>query len=912
VTTFNPAFNATGVSRQTAISATFSEPVNPISVTPSTFRVGSEPGTFSFSPDLRTVTFTPTNLLFAGAGYSIFMSGIEDLTGNTGSGSAGFTTALAPGTVAGDLPKQATGTANPDTLFSDGLTTTTITISNISFQPGGTGPLTLVPNDTVIGVMPFDSMAPFTGGGTILDGMQSQADPRVKLFTTFGGNATVVYRSPNELLPANNGGGVRIVSVDQAGAPVAVIGDGRVTFVRGTTFTPARNPRDLLANGTSTGQMAVVVKDQLGTPVPAGTQVALTFEPVFPPTNATSIGGGTINGGTVAPDPRFKLFTTKAGGLIEFTYTAPTLAAGQSGVAALQMAEVDGNGQIVKRINSGDGQNDRFFLNGTTGFTGPQPAVLAVSPANGQSGVGTNATVDVLFSQSIDPATVTAQTFSVTSGSAVPGSYSFLTTDRGPNTLVRFTPTISFAPSGTFTVAVTVGIKNQAGIPLLNANALTFSTGNEVDTTPPTVAHIMPPGGSADVATNRNIIVQFSEPMNATTVSSVTFTVSSGGSPLSGRVSLGAGPNGPNTVATFLPDQLLAASNAYDVALSAAILDTARNPLALFGSAFTSAAGLDNFRPSVVSTSPLFHERFSMPKNVPLNAKIMVSFSEPMNPLTITGNSVQVTVTSDASAQQSVPVAGTLTMSSDLRTVTFAPSQPLAPASTYSVTLGSTITDLAGNALLPVLGTSFVTGVRAAETAPLTVTVSPAGGDTNIAINAPVVLQFSRPVAPTTVSDTTVAVTGAAGPIPGAFAFEQENRVVRWKPANLIQVAPNTVHTVSVSTGVTDLAGVPPAASFNSSFTTGAGTDTTAPTIVSSNPVNNATGQSRFTTVSVTMSEPINPATLVLASTVKLSGPGHSRSPRWSRCWRTSSIPSPSAEWKIWQGTKRTAPHPSI
>ncbi len=875
VTTFNPAFGATGVNRQTTVSATFTEPINPIAFTTTSFRLGTEPGTFSVSPDLRTMTFTPTNLLFAGAGYSLQMIGIEDLAGNPASPSSGFTTAFAPGTVTANLPTLATGTANPDTVFSDGLTTTTITISNISYPAPPGNQATLVPNGTVIGVMTLDTNVSFTGGGTILGGIQSPADPRVQLFTTFGGNVTFTYRSPNEPLPSNNGGIVNVVSVDAAGAPVAVIGSGRVTFVRSSTFLPSRNPSALLAHGTSTGEMSLIVRDARGNPVPAGQQVALTFEPVFPATNSTSVGGGIINGGIVAPDSRFKLFTTLSGGLIELTYTAPVQSGNQSTSAVLQMAEVDGNGQIVKQITTFDGQADRFTLNGTTGFTGPQPVVLAVSPAHTQSGVGTNAVIEALFSQSLDVTTMSPSTFSVTSGSAIPGSYSFLATDRGPNTLVRFTPTTPFAPSGTFTVAITVGIKNSAGIPLLGASTATFSTGTGPDTMPPTVTQVMPPNGSLDVATNRVVTVQFSEPINATTISATTFAVSSGGSPVSGRISLGIGPNGPNTVATFLPNQLLSATTGYDVGLSAAILDTARNPLATFGSAFTSGASLDNFRPSVVSTSPALGNGFNsvIPQNIPLNTLIAVQFSEPMNPLTITSNSVQVSFTSAAS-QFGGPVTGTLTISSDLRTVTFIPVQPFAPNSTYTVTLGSGITDLAGNPLVGTISGSFKTGVQAAETTPLTVGASPVNGDTTIAINAPVVFQFSRSVAPTTVTNSTVTVTGSGGPIAGTVTFEQENRVVRWKPANLIQFAPNQLHTIAVSTGVTDLAGVPLAANFSSSFTTGTGVDTTAPTIVSASPVNNATNQSRFTTVSVTMSEPINPATLVITSTVSLSGPG--------------------------------------
>jgi YD repeat-containing protein len=872
VTTFSPAQSSTGVSRQTTVSVTFSEPVNPITVTQTTVNIGGVAGTTSFSADLRTVTFTPTFPFFANSAISTQITGVEDLTGNTGGGSAFFTTAVAPGTVVANLPTLAAGTANPSTLLSDGQTTTTITISNIS-----TGS-TLVPNGTVIGVLPFDSSVVFNGGGTILDGVQSQADPRVRLFTTLGGNVTFTYRSPNEALPLSNGGGVRVVSVDAAGAPVAVIGFGQVTFVRGSTFVPTVNPSSLLANGSSTGEMSLVVRDQFSNPIPAGQQVALTFEPVFPPTNASSLGGGTINGGTVAPDARFKLFTATTGGRIDFTYTAPTLAGGQSAVSALQMAEVDSSGNIVKKISTADGFNDRFFLNGTTGFTGPQPVVVANSPAHTQSGVGTNATVDALFSQSLDIATVTSNTFSVTSGSAIPGAYAFLATDRGPNTLVRFTPTVPFAASGTFTVAITVGIKNAAGIPLLGLSTATFSTGTGTDTTPPTVIQVTPPDGSLDIATNRLITVEFSEPMNATTLNAITFTVSAGGTPVSGRLAMVTGPGGPNTLATFTPSQLLSATNPYAVTLTAGLLDTGGNPLGAVSSTFTTGAGVDTFRPSVVSTSPPMLD-FTSTTNVPLDAKVIVQFSEPMNPLTLTSNSFQL-AQSTAAVSFSLIVPGTLAISSDLRSVTFTPAQRLIPNGTHRLTLGAGLADLAGNPLLPLPPFSvstFITGVDATDSTPLTVvSMSPVDTDTGVPINAPLVLKFSKSVAPTTVNGATVVVTGSSGPIVGTVTFEQNNQLARWRPANLIQFAPNTLHTVSVSTGVTDLAGVPMAASFGGSFTTGAGADTTIPTIISSNPVNNASGVSRLTTIAVTMSEPINPATAVLGSTVLISGPGAS------------------------------------
>lgn len=72
----------------------------------------------------------------------------------------------------------------------------------------------------------------------------------------------------------------------------------------------------------------------------------------------------------------------------------------------------------------------------------------------------------------------------------------------------------------------------------------------------------------------------------------------------------------------------------------------------------------------------------------PLDAPIQVELSEP-----VTGVS-DTSVTMEAGGS---PIAGAVTMSGT--TVTFTPANPLAPDTTYTVTLGTAIVDLAGNAL---------------------------------------------------------------------------------------------------------------------------------------------------------------------------------------------------------------------
>lgn len=167
---------------------------------------------------------------------------------------------------------------------------------------------------------------------------------------------------------------------------------------------------------------------------------------------------------------------------------------------------------------------------------------------------------------------------------------------------------------------------------------------------------------------------------------------------------------------------------------------------------------------------------------------------------------------------------------------------------------------------------SFTTGSGPADTVvPQVVLVSPVDTSTAVPINGQVVVQFSKPVAAPSVYAQTVIVSAGGVPIVGTMTLEQNNRVLRWKVANLFQFAPNTLHTATVTTGVTDTAGNPLAVPFTSTFTTGAGQDTTAPTVVSVMPATGATNVSRATAMTVTFSEPIDPATVTLLDPV-LSG----------------------------------------
>src|SRR5208283_1254807 len=105
------------------------------------------------------------------------------------------------------------------------------------------------------------------------------------------------------------------------------------------------------------------------------------------------------------------------------------------------------------------------------------PTVTSSTPLAGAVGVSVNAYVAATFSESMDPTTLTALTFKLTSGtSASPVSGAVVYS----NAKVVFWPT-SLLPSDTsFTATISAGAKSAHGVALGAPYAWTFTTGSAV------------------------------------------------------------------------------------------------------------------------------------------------------------------------------------------------------------------------------------------------------------------------------------------------------------------------------------------------------------------------------------------------------------------------------------------------
>ena len=315
------------------------------------------------------------------------------------------------------------------------------------------------------------------------------------------------------------------------------------------------------------------------------------------------------------------------------------------------------------------------------------PTVISTLPVNGATGVSTGSNLAATFSRAMDPTTITATTYLLKQGlTAIAGTVTY------SGVTAIFQPTVSLAPGTLYTATITTGAKDTGGIALASNYVWTFTTGTGPDLTPPVVISTVPVNNAVNVSLATALTATFSKALDPTTVTVATFSLKQGITPVTGTVSYSG------IAAVFKPTINLTANTLYTATLSTGLKDLAGNALATaYTWTFTTGAIIiDVTPPTVISTIPA-----SGATSVPLTTNLVVNFSKPMDPLTITGSSFSF-------RQGITPVAGTVTYSGT--TATLRPAVNLAPNTRYDAVITSGATDLAGNALAGGYGWNFTTG----------------------------------------------------------------------------------------------------------------------------------------------------------------------------------------------------------
>lgn len=496
---------------------------------------------------------------------------------------------------------------------------------------------------------------------------------------------------------------------------------------------------------------------------------------------------------------------------------------------------------------------------GTPG-AGARPTVTATQPVASTpdvTGVASSVRVTATFSESMSAATLTPSSFSLACPAGAPVSAQVSYDDA--THVATLTPARALPANTACTATLSTAVQDSTGFALEQDFVWRFVTAPPPDATPPTVVITSPLADARNVAINTLITAEFSEGMNPAGLTGASFTL----------VNDALGTRVPGTVtyavasrtAFFTPTapSTLANNTSFTATLTTAITDLAGNALGANNVwRFTTAALPDTTRPTVVLTVPA-HDATAVASNTVVTA----TFSEAMNPVTLSGSSFTLFNNTLGTA-----VAGTVSYAAIGRTALFTPTSPatLAAGSLFTATITTAVTDLAGNALAMATVWTFTTASNAPAdtTRPTVVNTVPAADANSVPINTAVTATFSEPMNPATLSGSTFTLvnTTSGVPVTGTVTYSATGRTLIFTPTSPSTLANNSAFTARITTAVTDLAGNGLAEPFTWRFNTESTSDTSAPTVVSVTPLDNSTATCTKQSVNATFSEAMDAASI--------------------------------------------------
>ena len=509
------------------------------------------------------------------------------------------------------------------------------------------------------------------------------------------------------------------------------------------------------------------------------------------------------------------------------------------------------NASVGTRTVTVDTNSQNVQLNNGFAVTAGSPAITQINPNIGTDGQTLNVNITGIYTSWVEGTTT------VSFGSGITVN---LVTVGSPTTLTANISIGASTPTGPVNVTTTTGGEME--------NVPGGFTVDPASVPSPTLLSLSPSPGVGVMPINSNIIAVFSQPMNSATITSSTVTLTLTSNP-SGNVAVPVTLSLDATarMLTITPHSLLGVNSTYNLIMTGGIQDEA-------GAAFSNY-NIDLYTVDSANTSPtvlVSENPQASATNVGTNVPIELEFSTTMNQGTQSG----ITVMNGSTA-----VPGTITWNSNPyccgtgwaqpgTIATFTPTSPLAAGTMYTVNFSAILADTAGNAIVP--GSfNFTTG-----TGPDTVTNTVAGfnfayNETNLGTNFVPAVQFTKRINALDINGGTLLMYNqdSGKYLGGTVIISPDALSARFVPT--YPLLADTAYGIRMNSGTYDMDGN----TLNGVtwyFTTGAGTDTTQPTVAAISPLSNATGIGINAEVIVHFSAPINASTLTNAITVTPSG----------------------------------------
>ena len=757
VTSVTPANNATNLGLNTAVTLNFSKSLDPTTINSSNFalfdgttRLPASVTSINYPSDARSVTIGYPELPGNSTIQVVATDNVTDLSGNaladfqsvfttvpnTGQFGRGYVSTLRPRDGATGVPLN----SQVSIIFQQPMDPAT-TLAALAVAQNGS----LVAGTAILSgngqVLTFTPAAPFAGGALIQVFVQESAlstaglalnsyagsfttvaDPSLAgpvAIATVPGNSAyqislnaaieVQFNKPIDASTvASNVTLTNYATGELVAAAASLLSDGQTVRI---------TPNSLLAPSTGyTFQVLGGLKDTGGLALSRSLSNVFytgtasdTTQPrvvsVSPPNGTAGVGvnaaltlyfSKTVNPLTVSTGPGGTIVLTANGVTLAPASVTFTSGAGSTEKVIISPYETfPGNTQITVAVSSGiqDLSGNSLTLPFSSTFTTGAGAafangtVTAVSPATGTANVPLNATMQATTNIPIDPATVNSATVTLQDSTANSAPVAGTLSVSADGMILSFAPAANLAPAHSFLFSCEY-LYDINGNGLIGNCQSTFTTASGASTTTPAVVTSNPPNGYTNVPTNIVVEVLFNEPIQPASIGGVTLTPS-GGSPLALTMSLGNG----NQTLTLVPPGLLTPSTLYTLKI-AGVTDVANNGLASpVTQTFMTGPGAVLVGPVATPTN--------VANGVSPPTAITIAVTAPIDPVTLDANSIVL-------YSPSAMLTGTVSVSADGTILTFTPGVALSPNTTYTLSTGASLTDLAGN--LVTMSVTFTTG----------------------------------------------------------------------------------------------------------------------------------------------------------------------------------------------------------
>ncbi|MBR9911261.1 MAG: hypothetical protein GYB33_13010 [Gammaproteobacteria bacterium] len=794
VQSITPLANATDVGVDSRVVISYSETLSVLSRPPVYVHNGTVlvPGTYEVASNV--LTFTPSEPLLGGTQYRVDADAY-DLAGNyRNNGNYFFTTEVMADTTAPSVlaiaPEADAVDVSPANnivlTFSEAMATNTINNSNILL---------------------------YANGGIINPSVMRAADGREVTLSTN--------------LPANS--------------VVSTVVTDRVTDLAGNAIAPYVSSFTTSGFNTDGGRPSVsTVFPTNGSSGWLGLrEVVLYINEVLDATTVEAAFHIAENGKLI--DDQGTLEVLGDGRTVRFTKDA-VFAEGSLVQVYLSDLATDNANNPLNNFSS-------YFYNGTTDEgVGTRPLPQVYSPALNSRNVALNPVMQILWSEPLDPASLTNDTVFLeqvyNSGNKIPITIELNTEpgDVGYDTvrgrLMTVTPQEELVkptePDTTliYYLRMLAAITDTDGDTHGTERYQYFYTGpnSVVDDRSPLITAISPPDGETAVGINPYFAVRYDE-----SVSSMIFDTDS---------LLNLQFSESNQVIRYQRLGTLPVDSEITEQVPAA-RDESGNVVADASTTFTTTNGPDLTGGSITHISIAANAT-----GVARNPILVREFNEPVDPVSVTAAGVYLY---DTSTSSQVPT--TVTLSADGKRLTMVPVEVL-PADRQHFWYAHSLRDLSGNNMQSALY-YFTTGSEEDSAGPTLDSSTVFDGQTAVPTNVRLSARFNEPLSPLELAGVQL-LDSADAPVVATVSLSADRRTLTLVPTQLLQ--PAAAHTLVIA-DIEDVSGNVIAAPISIGFTTGASVDNVQGGIQSWSFTNNATLPENAV-LEVELNERVDPTTI--------------------------------------------------